>query len=151
MPLKDGTMTRGEMAFIQAYAGTNDREKAEKQAKIAPGTGYRLLARLEVQREINRQERGRMLELLHLSNEWALKVMRDAKKPDTIKRDIAREVWKLTLGADASSGTEAKEPHEMTADELSAELDRLMKARDALAENAKDVTPSDGQDGTPFD
>lgn len=140
MPLKDGSLTRGEQAFAIAYAELGNVAAAEKKAGIAPTHGYNVLKRPEVQREIVAQQTARMTaEALPLAVQTLINVMGSEKAPAAARVQAAKVVLDRTLGA-AGEG-QAKDIHEMTPDELAQAIATLEQQAASMAKpvNAPDI------------
>ena len=62
MPLKDGRLTKGEVAFSRAYAGTGDKTYAATVAGYAmpAESAAQVLARPAVQESIKRRQMARL-------------------------------------------------------------------------------------------
>lgn len=132
MPLKDGSLTRGEQAFAMAYAELGDVKAAEKKAGIATNHGYAVLKRPEVQREIVAQQTARMTaEALPLAVQTLINVMGSEKAPAAARVQAAKVVLDRTLGA-AGEG-QAKDIHEMTPDELAQAIATLEQQAASMA------------------
>lgn len=138
MPLKDGKFTRGELAFIESYVQHQDRVRAENDAGIAPRSGFNILARAEVKAEIHRRIDAEMLELASLSVAKFRHILTSDKMPATVQADVAKYVHKAVTGA--GEHAQAKEPHEMTAEELGVMIDKLQAQ---AASKAKAINPPD--------
>ena len=124
MPLKDGSMTRGEREFAIAYAALGNVALAEKKAGIAVNHGYAVLKRPEVQREIVAQQTARMTaEALPLAVQTLINVMGSDKAPAAARVQAAKVVIDRTLGA--GEGGQAKEIHELTPEELAMAISKL--------------------------
>ncbi len=148
MPDKKGRFSDKELAFAEAYARLNDREAAEREAHYPPGGGYAVLRRPEIQARIDELNRAKMQDLRVMCISWALNVMRDPAKPDTIKRDIFKEAIKENVEADRLGQDEAN----LTPEQLTAAIAAMEAELKRRGEEAKDVTPAiEGQSGGLFD
>ena len=137
MPLKDGRLTKGEVAFSRAYAGTGDKTYAATVAGYAmpAESAAQVLARPAVQESIKRRQMARLNnELLPLALDTIETIMRNDKATDSNKLTAAGLVMKYSVGQ--GEGSETKEPHEMTADEIQQQIERL---RAAAADRARPV------------
>lgn len=142
MPLKDGSLTRGEQAFAIAYAELGNVAAAEKKAGIAPTTGYHVLKRPEVQREITAQQTARLTaEALPLAVQTLVNVMGSDKAPAAARVQAAKVVLDRTLGA-AGEG-QAKEIHELTPDELAQAISSLEAQAASMAKPVSAPNPYD--------
>lgn len=129
MPDKKGRFTRQEAVFVERYAATGDRKYAAKEA------GYRnpavaaceALQRPAVQAEILKKQRERLTtEIVPLAIERHLQLLRDKSVGgQTLNRAIELA---YKYGFAAQEGLAAKEPHEMTPEELSAAIAALERA-----------------------
>ncbi len=142
MPLKDGSLTRGEQAFAMAFAALGDVAKAEKQAGIATNHGYAVLKRPEVQREIVAQQTARLTaEALPLAVQTLVNVMGSDKAPAAARVQAAKVVLDRTLGANGEG--QAKEIHELTPDELAQAIAALESQAAAMAKPVSTPNPYD--------
>jgi hypothetical protein len=124
MPLKSGRFTSKEELFLQAYAETGNREVAEKRAKLAPAQGWKVLQREPIQREIvARQVAILTSEALPAAVSVVLEIMRNPKAPAAARVQAAKLTFDRVLPSHAEAG--AKEPHEMTPEELASAIDKL--------------------------
>ena len=124
MPLKNGHFTPKERKFLEAYAETGDRELAEKKAKYVTGMGWQVLAREDVQREIvARQVAILTSEALPCAVNTILEIMRNPKAPAAARVQAAKLTFDRVLPAHSDGS--AKEPHEMTPEELAQAIDKL--------------------------
>ena len=140
MPLKDGTLTRGEQAFAIAYAELGNVAAAEKKAGIAATHGYHVLKRPEVQREIVAQQTARMTaEALPLAVATLINVMQSDKAPAAARVAAAKVVLDRTLGANGEG--QAKDLHEMTPDELSQAIAKLEAQAASMAKPVSGPDP----------
>ena len=132
MPYKDGSLTRGEQAFAVAYAELGNVAAAEKKAGIAATSGYHVLKRPEVQREIVAQQTARMTaEALPLAVQTLINVMGSDKAPAAARVQAAKVVLDRTLGTGEDGRT--KEVHEMTPEELAQAINTMEAQAAALA------------------
>jgi hypothetical protein len=139
MPLKDGSLTRGEAAFIAAYVETGDREKAERSAGLMPKSGYAVLARAEIQTQIRAQQLARLTaEALPMAVSTVIEIMQSTKAPAAARVQAAKLVIDRALPA--GEGGQTKELHELTPDELASAIATL---ETQAASMARPVGPSD--------
>lgn len=148
MPLKDGTLTRGEIAFIEAYSEHNDRKKAEKQAKLRPGSGYPILSRPEIQKQIVQRQTARLTsDALPTAVETLIEIMGNRKAPAAARVQASKVVLDRALPVHGDG--RLKELHEMTPEEIAQSIAQLEQKALTMA---KDVTPDQGaQKGGIFD
>ena len=148
MPLKSGALTPRERKFMEAYAETGCREVAERRAKYRPGQGWGVLQRDEIQREIvARQVAILTSEALPCAVATILEIMRNPKAPAAARVQAAKLTFDRVMPSHAEAG--AKEPHEMTPEELAAAIDKLEsvaagKARAIEAQPIDQAKPDPG-------
>ena len=137
MPLRNGKLTAQERRFAQVYADTGAVGYAAEKAGYAfpEVSGSKALARPAVQESIKRQQLARLNnELLPLALDTLEGILRSPKSTDNNKNTAAGLVMKYSVGQ--GEGSEAKEPHEMTAEEIQQQIERL---RAAAADRARPV------------
>ena len=140
MPLANGELTRSEQAFIKRFAECGDRETAERYAGIAVGSGYQVLARPEIQRQIALQHLARLTnDALPVAVDVLIRCMESDAAPWSARVAAAKVVIGETKPAETSGSD--KPLAEMTAEELAAAIDVLESRKSALAQ---DVTPASG-------
>lgn len=146
MPLKDGQLTRREVTFAEVYARTGDLEYAEDKAGYSRGGSRQVLARTGVQDRIFAEQQARVTsEALPLVVEGDLHNLRRPETPGFHKSADRVAKW-LGLFDREGGASQHKEPHEMTAEELHAHLEKALARKEEIIGQAKDVTPPD-----PFD
>lgn len=141
MPLKSGTLTHTERAFIKSYSAPVTPQDAAVAAGLHPRSGYQMLARPEIQGEIRRQQLERLeREGLPLATSTLLNCMRSATAGWPSRIRAAEVVYDRTKPEDSSHG---KEEHEMTAGELDERIAHLeaLKVRQAKPVEATIVEP----------
>lgn len=137
MPFKDGSLTRGEKAFIDSYSEHGDRKKAEKAAGFRPGSGYAVLARPEIQKQIVQHQTARLTsDALPAAVETLIEIMQNKKAPAAARVQASKVVLDRALPVDGSG--KLKELHEMTPEEIAQSIATLEQKASAMA---KDVTP----------
>jgi hypothetical protein len=147
MPLKNGNLTPKERIFLQAYAETGSREVAERKARYSPGVGWQVLQREDVQREIvARQVAILTSEALPAAVSVVLEIMRNPKAPAAARVQAAKLTFDRVLPSHAEAG--AKEPHEMTPEELASAIDKL---ESIAAGKAKPMQEIEGPEPGVFD
>lgn len=147
MPLKSGSFTPKEQVFLECYTETGSRELAERKAKFRPGSGYAVLKREEVQREIvARQVAILASEALPAAVATILEIMRNPKAPAAARVQAAKLTFDRVL-PQHSDGT-GKEPHEMTPEELAAAIDKL---ESIAAGKARAIEPPNDPEPGVFD
>ena len=124
VPLKSGKFTPKEELFLQTFAETGSRELSERKAKLASGQSWRILQREPVQKEIiSRQVAIMTSEALPCAVATILEIMRNPKAPAAARVQAAKLTFDRVMPSHAEAG--AKEPHEMTPEELAAAIDKL--------------------------
>ena len=139
MPLKTGELTRTERAFIEAYMDSEDREKAEKKARLAPRSGYGILARPAIQAEILARQTARLTaDALPVAVKTLIDIMGNAKAPAGARVQAAKVV--LDRALPQTDDGRVKDLHELTPDEVAAAIAAL---ETQASQAARDVTPPD--------
>ena len=151
MPRKSGDLTPREARFIELYAETQDRAYAEKEAGYRRNGGYEVLARPDIQREIDRRQEADLREMVAICTRWARNAMLDAQKPDTLKEKITNTVYRHYYAQKAPGEDGKREPWEMTADELAAQIRELEGAAAAKAKPIEDAETVDEAESGVFD
>lgn len=130
-------MTQREKSFAAVYATTGDsRYSAEKAGYSSPAQrGSGALQKPAIQAEIARVQRERLFsEALPAAVKCLIDIVTDSKAAAGARVQASKVILDRTLGQDDNG--EVKEPHEMTADELSRAITRLEQV---AAERAKPV------------
>ena len=143
MPNKKGVLTPQERAFTQAYADTADAQYSGAIAGYSQpdAQSYTVLARPKIQAEIVRIQQERMTnELLPLALDAIHRLLTDKKTPAGAQVQAAKLVMDRSFGVQDASD-KAKQPHEMTGDELARQLDRLRHEAAVRSGKIIDVTP----------
>lgn len=140
---RKASTTDQEKRFAEAYALTGDVQLAAREAGYAhPKNAGKYLARPIVQAEIRRVQTERLYsDLLPAAIGLLAQVINDQTENTRNRITAAKIVLDRTLGA-ADAAADAKEPHEMTADELAARIARLRQRQAELADAARDITPA---------
>ncbi len=148
MPLKDGSLTRGETKFLEAYSKHGDRRKAEKAAGLRENSGYAVLARPEIQKRVIQHQTARLsTDALGLAVDTLVEIMGNSKAPAAARVQASKVV--LDRALPTGTNGQVKELHEMSPEEISSAIHQL-EAQAAAA--AKDVTPEkDGEKPGIFD
>ena len=139
-------MTHKERLFAKAYAETGDATVAGKKAGYGSVSGpFVALQRPAVLDEIARQQDEIMRGDLVVLAVGALRVM---LTDDRVPWNVKFQASKYTIDySQAKDGGVKKEAHEMTADELAQEIERLKATTAALeiakADKAKPVIEGD--------
>lgn len=152
MPIKSGKQTSKERAFIEHAVALGDPVAAARLAGYAQPSAAAVqnMQRPAVVSEVKRRQEERMTnELLPAAVDLLHHVLTDATENTRNRIAAAKIVVDRTIGAQMDGN--AKEPHEMTADELAERMAQLRQQQAALADQARDVTPPDeGQDSDAF-
>jgi hypothetical protein len=126
-----GGFTKGQEAFLEAYIKHNDREKAEKEAGLAPRSGYAVLSNPAVMAEYQRRLRSELMDLGSLAIAKVKHNLTSDKVPAAVGQKAAEFVLnELKAGTEGSA---AKELHELTSDELNAMIAHLDARKASLA------------------
>ena len=142
-PGRPAKATPPERVFAERYAATGDAVYSAAKAGWAhpPSAATRALQRPAVIAEVRRVQAERLNdELLPAAIDLLHRVITDETEQTRNRIAAAKIVVDRTLGA-ADAAADAKEPHEMTADELAARIARLRQRQAELAGAAIDVTP----------
>lgn len=136
LPFRDGSFTKGELAFMDAYVEHQDRAKAEKLAGIAPRAGYAMLSRPDVQAEIARRMTADLHDMAALAVGTLRKLMESEKIPAQVRFNAAKYTLDKVLGE--SGAGPAKDVHEMSPEELAQGIAKLEGIAAALAKPVTD-------------
>jgi hypothetical protein len=142
VPVKGGRLTSMEKTFAGHMARTNDASYAAHKAGYGTprSRGSELMAKPAVRNAVMAEaERILRDELLPLALETHKRLLSDKATPAGAQVTAVKLAYDRTLGVD--DGKQAKEPSEMTYDELQASIEELQQQRDSLADQARDVTP----------
>jgi phage terminase small subunit len=125
MPIKSGALTAQEQAFVEALASSGDPALAFKAAGYK---GARNLAavmkRPLIQKAVIETQQMRLVnEALPAAVSVVLEIMRNPKAPAAARVQAAKLTFDRVLPSHAEAG--AKEPHEMTPEELASAIDKL--------------------------
>jgi hypothetical protein len=136
MPSKTGRTTPQERRFAEAYAITGDVAFAAQKARYSnASSGHHALARPAIQEEIRRKQLEKLFnDVLPLAVTQHIALLEDPKTPAGAKVQAIKLAYDRTLGS--QEGAQSKAPHEMSAEELQAELAQS-KLRLAALESAK--------------
>ena len=138
MPLKSGKLTRPERAFVDKYAITGDAAFAGAKAGYATErAAYHALQRPAVQEEIRRAQVERLFqEALPLAVKTLCDIMGDERQPAGARVQASKIALDRTLGD--PSQAQAKQPHEMTPEELQKAISEAKLSAAALEHVAAD-------------
>jgi len=137
LPIKSGRMTSREKTFIGTMALTGDKTYSASKAGYAHPReqGHEIASRPAVQAEIVAQQTAILFEVgLPLAVKTHVELLTDPKVPAGAKAQAVKLMYDRTLGVENQA--DRKEAHEMTADELSREIDRLKRE---VSDRAKPV------------
>lgn len=140
MPLKNGRLTPQETVFAERYAKTGDARYAAEKAGYSP----RSIAQRAsdnandpaIMAHVTRLRRSMLANASIEAIDVLIDGMRDEKAPRQARNTAAATVLKYAVADDGSA--EAKDPHEMTADELATALARAKAHTATLASLAAD-------------
>ncbi len=134
MPDQRGRKTPQESLFVQAMAATNDAVFSAREAQYAHPAqrAHDLMKRPAIVAEVLQLQQERLFnEILPLAVEVHKALLLNPATPAGAKVRAVELAYDRAFGAEgAASG---KQPHEMTADELARELDRLKSEAAARA------------------
>lgn len=143
MPLKNGRLTPRERALVPAFVATGSVKAAAKAAGYAnaDAAGH-ALARPAIRGEVVRQQLERLEnDILPLAVDALKSLLTDKAVPHGARATAVKIALDRVLGSkDAGQG---KEPHEMTADELAQEIDRLRSIKADKARPVLEAEPSE--------
>ncbi|QIG74368.1 hypothetical protein EVC08_056 [Rhizobium phage RHph_N65] len=141
MPRKGEQWTAQERVFVNNMAATGDKTYSATQAgyKHPAIKAHAVLARPAVQEEIRKEQLARLFkEALPAAVNCLVSIITDSKAPAGARVQASKVVFDRTLGA--AEGAEAKEPHEMTSEEIAkaiAQLEQVAFERAKPVENAQ--------------
>jgi phage terminase small subunit len=137
MPDKKGRLTAQERVFIEKMAKTSDKTYSAAAAgyKQPSVVGHIVAAKPAIQQEIAAAQTAILFELgLPLAVKTHIAILEDPKTPAGAKVQAVKLMYDRTLGVENQA--DRKEPHEMSADELSREIERLKRE---VSDRAKPV------------
>lgn len=126
LPDLKGRLGSQETVFVKVFAETGDKLAAAKAAGYSqPRTAAsKALSRPGVQAEIaKRQQEILFSEILPLAVQVHKQILADDRTPAGARVQAVKLAYDRTFGA--QEGAQAKEPHEMTADELAKMIEQL--------------------------
>lgn len=144
MPLKNGALTPREELFIDAMARTGEVGYSAEKAgfRNVSVAGSQVLARPAVRDAIRREQLARLNnDLLPLAISTLETIMRDPKATERGRLAATAQVLKYTVGAQVDA-SETKEPHEMSASELTQRIEAL---RREAADRAKPIVEGEAK------
>ena len=153
MPLKNGHLTAKERAFVGHMARTGDAVYSASKAGLAvpEAAGYKLMSRPAVKAAVIREtEEALVNEILPLALAKHKFLLTDKAIPAGAQLGAVKLAYDRTLG-DQADAADAKEPSEMTYDELQASIASLKAEQAAREDGAIDVTPSSSGEPSSID
>jgi hypothetical protein len=144
VPYQNGRLTPQESTFVKAMARTNDQTySATKAGYGAPAKrGSELMGKAAIRAAVIREaEEALNNEILPLALAKHKFLLTAAGVPAGAQLGAVKLAYDRTLG-DQADATDAKEPSEMSYDELQASIAALRAEQAAREEGAIDVTPS---------
>lgn len=144
MPIKGGRRTDKEALFIGHLASTGDATFAAVRAgyRDPQVQGWQKAHNPAIADAVRRAQLARLNnDLLPMALNLIEKVILDDKENTRNRLTAAKIVVDRTIGM-VQDGAETKEPHEMTAAELQARLERLRREQSDRAKPILDVEPS---------
>ena len=144
MPLKDGTLTPQEAMFSGYMAATGDATYAAARAGYRGPykEGWAKMQNPALVDTVRRAQLARLNnDLLPAALDLIERVILDDKENTRNRLTAAKIVVDRTLGQ-VQDGAESKEPHEMTAAELQARIERLRREQSERARPVIEAEPS---------
>jgi len=129
-------LTKRERAFARAFAGEGHMGQAARKAGYSgPSSASEAMKRPDVQAEVARIQTERLFnEVLPLAIQVHIDLLTSATTPAGAKVQAVKLAYDRTLGGEGAD--KAKDPHEMSADELGKALNEA-KLRAAALESVK--------------
>lgn len=141
MPLKDGKLTPREQAVSRVMAETGQMRYVKAQTGMSEQGIRKALARPAVQAEIARIQTERLFtDALPAAVDCLVGIIRSDKAPAGARVQAAKVVLDRTLGSDEAG--KAREPSEMSPDELAREIEKLTRIASERAKPVLDLEPS---------
>ena len=144
MPLKDGTLTPQEAMFSGYMAATGDATYAAARAGYRGPykEGWAKMQNPALVDTVRRAQLARLNNhLLPAALDLIERVILDDEENTRNRLTAAKIVVDRTLGQ-VQDGAESKEPHEMTAAELQARIERLRREQSERAKPILDAEPT---------
>lgn len=134
-------LTNLEKAFVKHYVGTGNAQYAAHKAGYAlPESGSAVANRPKIREVILREQQARITnELVPLALDTLQELLSNKETPASARVAAVKVVLDRGLGDSAS--VEAREPHEMTGEELQSAIDRLRREAVERAKPIIDSTP----------
>lgn len=138
MPLKSGKLTRPERVFSEKFAATGDAAYAGAKAGYGSNQAtWAAMQRPAIQEEIRRVQIERLFqEALPLAVKTLCDIMGDERQPAGARVQASKIALDRTLGD--PSQAQAKQPHEMTPEELQKAISEAKLSAAALEHVAAD-------------
>lgn len=140
MGVKPGRLTRQERMFAQHMADTGDKRYAAEKAGYAVPvqTADKMVKKPHVMAEVARLQTQRLYnDALPAAVDCLISILTDTKAPAGARVQASKVVLDRTLGA--QEGAQAKEPHEMTGEELARAIEQLDVLEAEALKRAKPV------------
>lgn len=144
MPRKDGTLTPQEAAYAGYMAASGDPVYSAARAgyRTPEVDGWKKANNPVMVETVRRAQVARLNNsLLPIALDLIERVILDDKENTRNRLTAAKIVVDRTLGQ-VQDGAESKEPHEMTAAELQARIERLRREQSERARPVIDAEPS---------
>ena len=144
MPRKDGSLTPQEAAYAGYMAASGDATYSAARAgyRTPEVDGWKKANNPVMVETVRRAQVARLNnELLPMALNLIEKVILDDKENTRNRLTAAKIVVDRTIGM-VQDGAETKEPHEMTAAELQARLERLRREQSDRAKPVIDAEPA---------
>ncbi len=140
MPLQTGALTLQEKKFVEAMASSGDAAYAFKTAGYKGARNLSVvLKRPAIQKAVIELQQARLVnEALPAAVSCILDIIRNPKAPAAARVQAAKLTFDRVLPSHAEAG--AKEPHEMTPEELAAAIDKLESIAAGKAKQIEHVT-----------
>jgi hypothetical protein len=152
MPRKGGRMTAQEHRFVETFAATGDKTYSGHKAGYAfPNQqANNALARPAVQAEVARVQQEKLFStILPLAVKVHEEILNDKKAPAGARMMAVKLAYDRTLGTDEAG--RAKDPHEMTPDELNDAIERLKRMAADRAKPVLEMQANDEAKGSIFE
>ncbi|CAK7259110.1 MULTISPECIES: hypothetical protein [unclassified Shinella] len=135
-------MTYAERRIAEVMAETGNRKFAASEAKVSYSSGAvdKAMQRPAVLNEIARIQTEKLFsELLPLAVRVHAEILADPKAPAGARVQAVKLAYDRTLGA--QDGAQAKEPHEMTAEEIAEAIGKLEAIAIGRAKTVESAQP----------
>ena len=141
-------LTQREQVFATHYAGTGDTVYAATKAGIARPAkdGARMLQREDVRNAVALEVGRKLDSLVTVTLNVFAKILADEKAPNKDKIAVGKVV--LTAWRGQTDGADAKDPSEMSGDELRSRIVRLQAEAAERARPALELEADEPEDDT---